>query len=195
MTKRGRLYQISFLVILVGACSSHSASPPPSVANGNYVLPVGNDVPPEQREWFADGEIALTEYNSAFNRFFDCAKDGGGGINEIGRDELTGVISYTSPASADLLGPGQENGSVENGCYQEFFVQTEIAFQQTDPIVLGGLPAQQMQLFNTGDRLCLDYLGIPVPADLEFLDENWMPLVERVMVAIKDGSCPQSLFD
>jgi hypothetical protein len=61
-------------------------------------------------------------------------------------------------------------------------------------VVLGGYPIAQMKIFDETARVCLDHIGVPVPSDLEFMDENWNPLNDEAYEAMGDGRCPPSLF-
>ena len=183
---------VAVAVVVCGACgSSESGSVRPS---DGYSLPAAADVPAEQQEFFEDQVITLAEYQSGFAKFEGCVRGAGGRLDETGRDEVTGVVSYQTSSDAPLLPPGQSGGSVENDCYQRFFVQTEIAFQLTDPVVLGGYPIAQMKIFDETARVCLDHIGVPVPSDLVFMDENWNPLNDEAYEAMGDGRCPPSLF-
>jgi hypothetical protein len=51
-----------------------------------------------------------------------------------------------------------------------------------------------MKIFDETARVCLDHIGVPVPSDLEFMDENWNPLNDEAYEAMGDGRCPPSLF-
>lgn len=188
----GVLGVVAGAVVVCGACGSDEAGP--DTSPDAYSLPAAADVPAEQQEFFEDQVITLAEYQSGFARFEDCVQGAGGRLDETGRDEVTGVISYQTSSAAPLLPPGQSGGSVENDCYQRFLVQAEIAFQLTDPVVLGGYPIAQMKIFDETARVCLDHIGVPVPSDLEFMDENWNPLNDEAYEAMSDGRCPPSLF-
>ena len=188
------LSMVVLAAIVFGACSSGSSSgtAPPTTIGSGYVIPQADKVPADQQGYFADGDVTLREYQLAFGRFKACADTARGSVAEIGADELTGVIQYET--AGEVLPPGQSGGGVENDCYQKFFVQTEIAFQLTDPVVLGGLPAQQLADFNKYYRVCLDHIGVAIPDDLQFKDKNWLPLLEASAKAVSDGRCPEKLF-
>jgi hypothetical protein len=175
---------------ILGACSSGSESAPTVPVEEEFVVPEADAVPAEQQAAFADSAISLQEYEAAFQQFVECAD---GAVTEVARDEVTGSITYQS--SGELLVPGEKGGSAANDCYQRYFVQTEVAFQLTDAAVQDAEPSEQMKIFNDGFRPCLDLIGVEVPADLEFGDENWIPLLDEVVIAKNDGRCSQELLN
>ena len=178
-------------VIALSACSSTTGSSVPAATTGQNPV-AGAQVPEEQRAAFADGKISLQEYQQAFEQFRSCALAGGGYVEETQRDPTTGEIQYGSRGM--ILPPGESNGTVENGCYQMFFAQTEVAFSATDPGVARSTDADQMRNFNQNFRPCLDHLGVAVPPDLTFNDKNWIPLLNQVTDAINSGKCPPEVF-
>ena len=189
-----RRVRLSMCVVVLSACSSGAASAPTTTApSGGFRVPGAADVPEEQRAAFADGKISLQEYQQAFEQFRSCAIAGGGYVEETERDPTTGEIQYGSRGM--ILPPGQANGTVENGCYQRFFAQTEITFSATNTGVLGSTDDDQMRVFDQNFRPCLDHLGVPVPADLKFNDKNWIPLLDQVTDAINSGKCPPEVFN
>lgn len=146
-------------------------------------------LPEEQRGYFEDGEVTLAEYQAAYSQFAQCAVDMGVGddLREQGRDEVTGLITYSTQTM--LLPPGQSDGSTLNDCYQRRFAFVEMTFQTSDPAVLAAEPREQLDFFNENFRPCLDSIGIGVPDDLEFNDEHWAQLVGEATQAFQDGRC------
>ncbi len=148
-------------------------------------------IPEEQRAFFLDGKVDVDEYRQAFAQFKECAAERGisDQLQEVGVDPVTGVISYQTSIESPLEAPGVTSGSQLNDCYQLWFAQTEIAFQTSDPNVVAALPGEQMKFFDSNIRPCLEMIGITVPADLQYNDENWGPLTETATRAIADGQC------
>jgi hypothetical protein len=181
------------LPLLLAACSTAGGDPDQNDASASSSVPVpapvNRAVPEAQQEYFSDGEVSLAEYQEAFATFVQCAADAGLGsdLREQGRDEVTGVISYSTQTL--LLPPGQFDGTKLNDCYQDTFVYVEVAFQTSDPTVLAAQPQEQLAFFNENIRPCLAKIGIEVPDDLEFNDENWLQLNDEATRAFQDGRC------
>jgi len=152
------------------------------------------DVPEEQIAYFQDGKVTLREYQEAYGAFVQCAADAGVGddLREQGRDEVTGIIEYTTQTLLLPPGqtpPGQSDGSELNECYNRWFFHVEVAFHTSDPAVLAAEPQEQLDFFNENFRPCLEQIGVAVPDDLEFQDENWGPLNDEAARALQDGRC------
>lgn len=190
---------ICLLVFVLAACSSAGTtsddrspddpSTEPTKLSDPLAISNSNNIPDEQRQYFEDGQVTLAEYQEAYGAFTQCAVDAGVGsdLREQGRDEATGVIMYST--QTELFPPGQFDGTMLNDCYQRQFVHVEIAFQTSDPAVLAALPQEQIDLFNQNIRPCLEQIGVEVPGDLEFNDENWAQLNEEAVRAFEDGRC------
>jgi hypothetical protein len=151
-------------------------------------------VPEEQRQYLADDKVTLSEYQSAYSAFAQCAVDAGVGddLREQGRDVVTGLITYSTRTLLSPPGqtpPGQSDGSQLNECFHRWFAHVERAFQATDAAVLAAEPQEQMEFFNENIRPCLEQLGVNVPEDLEFNDENWGQLNDEAVRAFQDGRC------
>ncbi len=188
---RSCLRSLYLLTIVLAACSSAGTkSDGQQVPEASAAVATGNgDLPDEQRQYFDDGKVTLSEYQEAFSAFIQCAVDAGIGadVKEQGRDPATGIISYSTKTL--LLPPGQEGDTELNSCYQRRFAYVEIAFQTSDPGVLAAEPQEQLEFFNENYRPCLESIGVEVPTDLEFDDENWAQLSQEAAAAFQDGRC------
>ncbi len=197
---------ILLLTVVLAACSGasteqdersseqpdpSSGAEPGSALDGanESATPSGDEVPAEQRQYFEDGVITLAEYQQAFSEFANCASEAGVGadLREQGRDEVTGLIQYSTQTL--LLPPGQSDGSALNECFHRTFAHTETAFQISDPTVLAADAQDQIAFFNENYRSCLQEIGVAIPDDLEFNDENWAQLLEEAVTAQQDGRC------
>lgn len=205
--RRWRLRSLGVLVVVaVAACSDADAKPQDEVPSGGRgstpaargEIPEFDDLPEEQRAYFEDGKVTLQDYQEAWGAFVQCAQDAGVAdvLHEHDRDPVTGMINYSvSSYSDELLPPGRFNGSKLNDCYQRWFAHTEMAFQLSDPAVLAAEPAEQMKFFDDYLRPCLGQLGVDVPNDLEYNDENWQSLNDQAVEALQDGRCDPPEFD
>lgn len=198
-------YALLFIAVSITACSGTGSASPDDASADEGSAPTqarsvvenvveNRDLPEEQRAYFQDGKVTLQEYQEAYGAFVQCAADAGVGddLREQGRDEVTGLIAYSTRTLLSPPGqtpPGQSDGSELNDCYHRWFAHVEVAFQGSDPAVLAGQPAEQMRFFNENLRPCLEHIGVAVPDDLEFQDENWGPLNDEAVRAIQDGRC------
>lgn len=186
------------LTFVMAACSNAGteADDRTPISSGPLELAVleSEAVPEEQRQYFADDKVTLSEYQSAYSAFAQCAVDAGVGddLREQGRDVVTGLITYSTRTLLSPPGqtpPGQSDGSQLNECYHRWFAHVERAFQATDAAVLAAEPQEQMEFFNENIRPCLEQIGVDVPEDLEFNDENWGQLNDEAVRAFQDGRC------
>ncbi len=194
-------YALLFIAVGLTACSGTGRGSPgdasadegpaptqalPVVENMVEIIAEKDDLPDEQRAYFQDGKVTLQEYQEAYGLFLKCTEEAGvaASWNEVGRDEVTGVITYTITDYEEGL-----PGSRTSECYERWWRDTEAAFQTSDPAVLAGEPAEQMRFFDENLRPCLEHIGVAVPDDLEYQDENWGPLMDEAVRAINDGRC------
>lgn len=192
MTAYPRSSILLSFVVLAGCSGADTTSPdqPSSDVDRQVAAAPGSEeVPPQQRQYFADNNITLDEYQEAYSAFVQCANDAGVGdhIREHGRDAATGLINFSTQTM--ILPPGQSTGTPLNECFITYFAHTETAFQLSDPAVLEAGEQEQMSIFNTGYRPCLEHIGVEIPSDLEPSDENWAQLIEEATRAQADGRC------
>lgn len=189
---------ICLLTFVLVACSNAGTEsddrPLESSAPLELAVLEKDGLPEEQRQYFEDDKVTFAEYQAAYGAFVQCAADAGVGddLREQGRDEVTGLITYSTRTLLSPPGqtpPGQSDGSELNDCYHRWFFHVERAFQGTDPAVLAAIPQEQMDGFNELFRPCLERIGVEVPDDLEFNDENWAELNDEAVRAFQDGRC------
>lgn len=184
------LWLLTFVLVACSGVGTKSNDRPlESSAPATLIAPANHDLPEEQRQYFEDGKVTLAEYQAAYYAFGQCAADAGVGadLREQSRDLATGVIWYSTQTL--LMPPGQSDGSKLNECYIRWFAHTEAAFLTSDPAVLAAEPQEQMDFFNKNLRPCLERIGVEIPDDLEFNDENWAQLNGEAMRALQDGRC------
>ena len=110
-------------------------------------------------------------------------------MNAVERDPLTGRILYATSDDTTATGLPSRPPRTLGDCYQIYFLATEITFQQTDETMLAQMPAEQLEIFDQTFRPCLEQLGVPIPDDLAFQDENWPVLFVEASQALADGRC------
>jgi hypothetical protein len=142
-----------------------------------------------QMQYLADGKVTLAEYQEAFASFEACVTKQGGRIRVTSRDPASGAILYETGAETGT--PTAPNlASPEGRCYGEYFGKVEVAFQSTDPAFLASLRQQQIQIYLTSVKPCLQKNGVAAPATVEPGSDEFVKLGDQAYKFVTQGKCP-----
>lgn len=185
-SRRGR-YRLG-LVILVAAAACGGDGDDDALATSVSARVTGLDgIPAEQRPAFEDGVVDVQEYTAAFARFEGCANRREPTLVDISTDPATGLIRYGTLGELTVSGP--DNGTELDRCYRTHFMETEAAWQTTDPAVVAQGNDESLATFRRDLQPCLEQNGYEVPDDLESGTQIFGDLTAQAIQLINDGVC------
>lgn len=150
-------------------------------------LPGLDELAPNQRAAFEDGDISTVEYAEAYRAFEACAIAAGLAVVDREVDPVSGYISYG--IFEEIGGSLEDPTSDTGGCYETEFHWIELVWEATDPTYTEQQRDLALERFETEARPCLVANGVDVPLVVGLDDDAYLPLLQEWIALASGNKC------
>lgn len=177
--------------VAIAACGGSAEEKGSSAENPirieGVALPGLDELAPNQRAAFEDGEISTVEYAEAYRMFEACANSAGLAVVDPQVDPVSGYISY---GIFEEVGGVLEDPTSDTGrCYENEFHWVELVWEATDPTYTQQQRELALERFETEARPCLVANGVDVPVVVELDDDAYLPLLQEWIALSSASKC------